>query len=355
MSTLYLDAVMKKNKSRPPVWFMRQAGRYHAHYQMMKRKHTFMELCKIPEAAAEVTFGPIDDFNFDAAILFSDLLFPLEVLGMGLDYKPGPRLDWHLQSLSDLKKLNPKGQSPKELVQGISYQGKALQLIRSKLDPKKSLLGFVGGPLTLFYYAVEGSHQATTSLAPRTAYQGLSDGRFDGFNKILLPLLVENMCLQAKNGADAVAMMDTCAGDVDAPTYAKLVVPVIREALIQFRRRHPNTPVVYYSKGTGPTHWQHLEGIPFECLGIDSHYPMDLALRDFGHRWSIQGNFDQEQMLIPVFALKPKLDHFFSKMAKLPQAQRQGWICGLGHGILQWTPESNVRLFLKMQKEYFSS
>src|SRR4051812_28548836 len=86
--SLYLDAVLRRNSNRPPVWFMRQAGRYHSHYQGMKQRYSFLELCKIPEAAAEVTFGPIDDFDFDAAILFSDLLFPLEVLGMGLQYVP---------------------------------------------------------------------------------------------------------------------------------------------------------------------------------------------------------------------------------------------------------------------------
>jgi uroporphyrinogen decarboxylase len=354
-SHLYLNAVHKNNHARPPVWFMRQAGRYHSHYQMMKRRHTFMELCKIPEAATEVTFGPIQDFNFDAAILFSDLLFPLEVLGMGLDYVPGPRLGWHLQNLADLKKLNPKQETPKELVEKMNYQGKALQMIRSKLAPEKALLGFVGGPLTLFYYAVEGSHQAITTQAPRTAREGLTDGRFDGFNEILLPVLIENMCMQARSGADAVAMMDTCAGEIDAPLYRQVVVPVLREAIIQFRRKHPNTPVVYYSKGTGPSHWQHLEGIPFECLGIDSSYPIDLALSEFGHRWSIQGNFDQEKMLLPELQLKPQLDAFFNSVTRLPREKLKGWICGLGHGVLQWTPEQNVRLFLKMQKEIFSS
>ena len=122
MNTLYLDAVLKQNTHRrPPVWFMRQAGRYHSHYQMMKRQFTFMQLCKIPEAAAEVTFGPIDDFDFDAAIMFSDLLFPLEVLGMGLDYVPGPKLAWHLTDTSMLKRLNPENKSPEQLVSEINY------------------------------------------------------------------------------------------------------------------------------------------------------------------------------------------------------------------------------------------
>lgn len=350
--SLYLDAVLKRNTTnRPPVWMMRQAGRYHSHYQAMKRRYTFMELCKIPEAATEVTFGPIDDFDFDAAILFSDLLFPLEVLGMGLEYVPGPKLGWHLNEVSDLKKLNPKNKSPLELVQEIGYQGEALSMIRPKLAPEKSLLGFVGGPLTLFYYAVEGSHQGALNHAKA----GLTDGRFDGFFKVLAPLLIENMCMQARSGADAVAMMDTCAGEVEPWLYREVVIPTIREVLIQFRRRHPNTPVVYYSKGTGPWHWQHLEGLPFECLGVDWNHDISEVLQTWGKTWSIQGNFDPHLMLLPEQHCQKEIEKFFEPILKLPRETLNGWVCGLGHGILQWTPEQNVRNFIKYQREVFSS
>ena len=95
--TLLLAALARRNARRPPVWFMRQAGRYHRHYQALRARHEFMALCKQPALAAEVTMGPIEEFGFDAAILFSDLLFPLEALGMGLRYEPGPKLDWYLR------------------------------------------------------------------------------------------------------------------------------------------------------------------------------------------------------------------------------------------------------------------
>src|ERR1044071_270057 len=100
--SLFRQAIAGENKGRPPIWMMRQAGRYHAHYQAMKQKHTFLELCRTPELACEVTMGPIHDFDFDAAILFSDILFPLEVLGVPLDFAPGPQLGFLLQSKEDL-------------------------------------------------------------------------------------------------------------------------------------------------------------------------------------------------------------------------------------------------------------
>ncbi|NDF15030.1 uroporphyrinogen decarboxylase [bacterium] len=350
MSTLYLDAVLRRNTLRPPVWFMRQAGRYHSHYQGLKRKHGFMELCKVPALAAETTFGPIRDFDFDAAILFSDLLFPLEILGMGLEYSPGPKLGWHLRDRTDLERLNPSRKSPQELVQEISYQGEALSLIRKGLPAEKAILGFVGGPLTLFYYAVEGSHQGSLE----SAKSGLTDGRFEGFFRILAPFLVENMSLQARSGADAVAVMDTCAGDVEPSLYREIVVPTLREVLTQFRTRHPETRVVYYSKGTAPSHWQHLEGLPFECLGIDWHTDIAGVLTSFGSRWSIQGNFDPNLMVLPEVECMREIEKFFAPVLKLPRAALKGWVCGLGHGVLQTTPEQNVRNFLRYQREIFA-
>ena len=103
--TLLAAALARRNTRRPPVWFMRQAGRYHSHYQALRARHEFIELCKRPPLACEVTMGPVDAFGFDAAILFSDLLFPLEALGMGLRYDPGPKLDWLLRRAADLDRL----------------------------------------------------------------------------------------------------------------------------------------------------------------------------------------------------------------------------------------------------------
>ena len=176
-----------------------------------KQTHTFIDLCKKPAVACEATMGPIRDFDFDAAILFSDLLFPLEVMGMGLKYDPGPKLGWHLRECADLKKLKGGAKKAAEL----SYQADAMRLIRSALPASKGLLGFVGGPATLFAYAVEGGHSG--ELASTKA--GLTDGRFEGFNEQLLELLAENMALQARAGADTVAVLDTCAGEFDPEIY----------------------------------------------------------------------------------------------------------------------------------------
>jgi len=343
---LFQKTVQRENQGRPPVWFMRQAGRYHSHYQELRKRNSFIDLCKIPEVACEATLGPIRDFDFDAAILFSDLLFPLEVMGMGLRYDEGPKLDWHLRELSDLKKLS----SGKHLAEGLLFQARALELIRKALPSEKGLLGFVGGPLTLYCYAVEGSHQGDLD----SARLGIQDGRFQGFFEMLCELLVENMVLQAQAGADVVAVLDTCAGEFDFGTYEKNIVPDLAIVLKKFKERCPQTPVVYYSKGTGPDHWKSLKGLPISCMGLDWRHDISQVLSDWNEQWAIQGNIDPHWLFLEPKELEARLRSVFAKVQQLPQSFRRGWICGLGHGVLPKTPEANVKLFLKLQKEIFS-
>src|ERR1700675_2494331 len=142
----FQNALARRAQSVPPIWLMRQAGRYHQHYQALRQKHSFMDLCKQPELAAEVALGPVLDFDFDAAILFSDLLFPLEALGMGLEYTDsGPRLGWQLgpETLSQLL-------SVEDAWPHLLFQGEAMRATRARLTEDRSLIGFVGGPWTLF-------------------------------------------------------------------------------------------------------------------------------------------------------------------------------------------------------------
>jgi len=344
--TALAAALARRNTGRPPVWFMRQAGRYHAHYQMLKRYADFLTLCKDPQYAAETAMGPVHDFNFDAAILFSDLLFPLEAMGMGLTYDPGPKLAFHLKSLTDLERL----QGGAERATFMNFQAEAVALTRRRLRADKGLIGFVGGPFTLYVYAAAGSHEKAKDALP-----GLTSGLYDGFNAKLLDLLAHNMALQSKAGAEVIAVMDTAAGEIDADLYGAKVVPVLADLLARFRRLDPVTPVLYYSRGTGPAHWDKLFDLPIQALGIDWRHDMAEVLTKYGDRWCIQGNVDPEWLLqLPADELERRLRAFFTKMQALPASARRGWICGLGHGVLQKTPESNVLLFLRLQREYFA-
>ncbi|HEY5020522.1 MAG TPA: uroporphyrinogen decarboxylase family protein [Steroidobacteraceae bacterium] len=343
---LLLQALAGHNPGRPPVWFMRQAGRYHRHYQALRARHEFIDLCKQPRLAAEVTLGPIEEFGFDAAILFSDLLFPLEAMGMGLRYTPGPQLDWYLKSPADLEKLRGGA----ERAVHMEFQARAIESLRARLSAQTCLIGFVGGPFTLYAYAVAGSHEGFA----RGRLDGLDNGLYQGFNHRLCPLLAANMALQVQAGADCVAIFDTAAGTLPAQQFARYAAEPLAAVMQEFRARCPDTPVIYYSRDTGPAHWAALREIDLQCLGVDWRHDLIEVLHSQGSRWSVQGNIDPQWLLLPPPELEVRLRDYFARLLDQPAALRAGWVCGLGHGVLQTTPEANVHLALKIQREMFA-
>ncbi|MCB0366914.1 MAG: uroporphyrinogen decarboxylase [Bdellovibrionaceae bacterium] len=323
----------------PPIWMMRQAGRYHKHYQALKEKYSFMELCKEPELAAEVAMGPIDDFDFDVAILFSDLLFPLEALGMGLEYSPGPQLGWTLTP-ETINQLLPVD----EAIGDMEFQRLAVQATRGLLPQRKSLIGFVGGPWTLFAYAVEGSHKG--GLKEAKAMWSL----FPAFTNIIEPFLQKNIALQLEAGAEVVMVFDTAAGELSPQMYRDLVAPTVKKIAKSFPGK-----IGYYSQNTQLAHL-----FPF------FNEPSELAGMGFDHRWElptlfelvpggfVQGNFDQTLMFTDEADFARKLEFYLQPFQELSPEERKGWVCGLGHGVLPATPEANVRTFVDTVRETFA-
>ena len=161
------------------------------------------------------------------------------------------------------------------------------------------------------------------------------------------------MALQAEAGADCVAIFDTAAGTLDAAQFARLAAPALAAVVQQFRARCPHTPLIYYSRDTGPAHWAALRAIDLQCLGIDWRHDLAGALLGQSDRWGVQGNIDPQWLLLAPAELEMRLRALFAAVLALPAAQRAAWVCGLGHGVLQQTPEDNVRLVLKVQREMF--
>lgn len=322
------------NKTQVPVWFMRQAGRYHSHYQNIKKDSDFMTMCKDPKMACEITMGPIRDFDFDAAILFSDLLFPLEQLGLGLTYAPGPILEFKLDTLADLKKC--------KLIQDsksyYNFQKEATQLLRKELPATKSLLGFVGAPWTLYTYAVEGSHAGALTNSKK----GFYDGRWKGFCELLIPELLTEMSLQAEGGADTVCLFDTAVGELMFVDFKEFILPVLRQVTLEFKKLHPTKKILYYSKLTHLNYLQEIQDQNIDVLGVDWRMNLPEALKVLGKDYMIQGNFDPSYLHYDWPVLEKKLEQFWAplKDSSLPLDR---WICGLGHGVLQQTPEINVK------------
>ena len=218
------NALHRKEQSIPPIWMMRQAGRYHSHYQQLKQKYTFEQLCREPDLACEVTLGPIQEFDFDAAILFSDILFPLESLGMDLTYNPGPIFGSHLNE-TNLNELITN----KNAIASLEFQGEAIERTRERLPEDKSLIGFIGGPWTLISYAC-GLSKATDTLS-------LDSFKLSFLEESILPLLEKNIELQLKAGAENLMIFDSLAHQLardDLSIYLKKVFSSIKFNLYCF-------------------------------------------------------------------------------------------------------------------------
>ncbi|MEI8347429.1 MAG: uroporphyrinogen decarboxylase family protein [Pseudomonadota bacterium] len=320
-----------EGKTRVPLWFMRQAGRYHDHYQKLRTQHDFMTLCKNPPLAAEVTMGPIDSFGFDAAILFSDLLFPLENLGLGLTYEDGPPRLKNPLTPATLGQVSPR-QNSQEF---YSFQKKALELIRPRLPKKTDLLGFVGTPFTLYNYA--------TAKDAQKSFAQFDPQLYEGFLKNLLPEVLTEMKAQASAGIDAICLFDSSTGLLkdSIANFKKLTLAPLSQLTQAFKKEYPQTKIVYYAKDVGLDHFCAIDDPHIDVLGIDWNVDLPQALTQLSSRYFIQGNFNPHSLLLPWPELLVKLEHFNEQVQKVKQFFPR-WIMGLGHGVLQQTPEDNV-------------
>ena len=330
-------ALKRQAQSIPPLWMMRQAGRYHSHYRALRKEHGFMELCKNPKLAASVALGPVEDFDFDVAILFSDLLFPLEALGFGLQYNPGPQLDWYLRESQDLKKLN----SLEKAIEGLLFQSEALRETRKQLPDDKSLIGFVGSPWTLFIYAVCGTHKGVlTEVKKRMDI-------FPAFCEVMVPLIRKNIEIQLEGGAEIVMIFDTGAGELAAMDFKNIVQPLLIDLSKSFEGR-----LAYYSKNTLV---DHLKGLWrrsfFSGFAYDHRWVLNHCFSK--HGGFVQGNFDQTLLFLEEKRFELYLRRYLEPFQELNAIDRAGWVCGLGHGVLPETPEINVKNFVKIVRESF--
>ena len=337
MNERFTNALNRVPQRIPPIWMMRQAGRYHAHYQRLRQTHSFMALCKEPRLAAEAALGPVQDFDFDAAILFSDLLFPLEALGMGLDYEQGgPRLAWRLN-----EETMPRLSGPDEALARLEFQPQAVAETRRLLAADKSLIGFVGGPWTLFAYAVEGASGRGLVQTKRSL------PLFPGFCGIMVPLLIACIERQIAAGAEVVMIFDSLAGELAPDLFQSAVVPQLEKIAARAGRS-----VGYYSRGTQPAHLRDaiFSSGSLRGIGVDHRWRLSEAF-EIGRGGFVQGNFDQTLLHLEKARFEAQLENFVRPLRELSPQDRAGWVCGLGHGVLPGTPEENVRSFVRRVRE----
>ncbi len=325
MSNIYNErfhnALKKKEQSIPPIWMMRQAGRYHNHYQNLKKKYTFDQLCRNPELACEVTLGPIKDFDFDAAILFSDILFPLDFLGMKLSFSPGPIFENNL-SQQMLSQYNMD-----EFQEYIQFQNQSLQLIRKSLPKDKSLIGFVGGPITLYHFAIRNNP--------------IADNLFFSAIPALESILLKNIEIQLQNDIDMLMIFDTEANNLTDEEFIKFCLPFIEKVTNKYPEQ-----IGYFTKNISSNKFQELKKIStlkLTVLGTQHHLLEELNKTHL----SLQGNFSNELLTITDRGdFMAALNEFLGLCQYFSPKQRAGWIASLDHGVQKTTPETNIHLFI---------
>ena len=296
----FKNALERKSQACPPIWLMRQAGRYHDHYQSLKKNYTFEELCKKPRLAAETAMGPINEFDFDVAILFSDILFPLEALGMDLSYNPGPQFGLHLDEENAGSLLT--NQNP---IDFMDFQGEAIERTIERLPEEKSLIGFVGGPWTLIAYACNVDKDLSDI--------SISNFQVGLLENVILPLLKENIKLQLNAGAEIVMIFDSAAhqlADEDFKIY-------LDKTFNELSKEFPNK-VGYYAKD-GINYdiiidKKNQEGISLAGMGLDSSIDLKDYFNQTGNGF-IQGNFSENFLTLPYEQFLPKLEEFINHMA----------------------------------------
>jgi uroporphyrinogen decarboxylase len=309
---------------------MRQAGRYMSEYRALRERYSLLDLCRTPDLATEVTLQPVRRIDVDAAILFSDLLLPLEPMGINFDFihGEGPQIENPLRSESDLARV--RRFEPRER---LSYVLDAIRQIKVALGGRVPLIGFAGAPFTLASYAIEGGH--STSFAHTKALMHGVPAAWHRFCDTIADIIGDYLTAQIEAGVDAVQLFDSWVGALNAADYREFILPHTRRI---FERIAPlGVPTIHFGVGTGSI-LRELREAGGDVIGADWRTPLDDAWTRIGSDRAIQGNLDPTLLLGPLDRLYAAADDVIERAGG-----RAGHIFNLGHGILPTTPVEHVQ------------
>jgi uroporphyrinogen decarboxylase len=309
---------------------MRQAGRYMSEYRALRERHSLLELCRAPDLATEVTLQPVRRIEVDAAILFSDLLLPLEPMGIPFDFVrgEGPAIESPLRSEADLARV--RRFEPRE---ALSHVLEAIRQVKHELAGRVPLIGFAGAPFTLASYAIEGGH--STSFAHTKAVMYGAPAAWHAFCDLLADIVGDYLTAQVEAGVDALQVFDSWVGQLNARDYREFILPHTRRI---FDRIAPlGVPTIHFGVGTGSILGE-LREAGGDVIGADWRTPLDEAWTRIGPDRAIQGNLDPTLLLGPLDRLFAATDDVLERAAGRP-----GHIFNLGHGILPSTPLEHVQ------------
>ena len=330
----FLAALRGEPTTHTPVWFMRQAGRYMAEYRSLRAKHSMLELCKTPELAAQVTLQPIDRFPLDAAIIFADILLPLEPMGLNLEFAEGegPVIHNPVRNQADVERL--------KVIDGdeLEYVAEAIRQARRALNGRVPLIGFAGAPFTLASYAIEGGSSRNYLLTKQMMYSEpkIWHQLMDKFARVITGYLRR----QIKAGAQVIQLFDSWVGCISIGDYEEYVMPHVQ--LIFEGLKREGVPMIHFGTGTSAMLSQ-MRKAGGDVIGVDWRIHLDEAWAMVGHDVAVQGNLDPLALYAPL----PEIERRVADILRRADG-RPGHIFNLGHGILPTTPIEHVAATIDM-------
>jgi len=324
----FLAALRHEQPDRTPVWFMRQAGRCLADYRALRERYDILTLAKTPELCAEVTRMPVDAFGVDAAVLFADIMLPLEPMGVSLEIQPdiGPIIHEPIRTpaqVDALRLIDPESE--------VGFVMDAIRLVRGQLDGRQAVIGFSGSPFTLACYLVEG--RPSRDYANAKAFMYREPEAWYALLDKLTSVVIDYLNAQIAAGAQVVQLFDSWVGALNPPDYVAYVRPHVARIFAEVR----GAPTIHFGTGTAAL----LESMTMaggDVIGVDHRLPLDEAWRRIGHDRGIQGNLDATRLLAGWEATAAGARDVLRRAANRP-----GHIFNLGHGVLPDTDPDLLR------------
>ncbi len=321
-----------------PVWFMRQAGRYMAEYREVRKHHSLVEICKTPKLAAEVTITAAEALGVDAAIIFADLLLPLEVMGAPFHFEAGegPVIEKPVRSASDVAALRT------DRAAELGYVAESVKLVAQHFGTKLPVIGFCGAPFTLASYIIEGGGSRNYVETKKMMYR--SPQAWDELMTNFVAVLAHYALEQARAGADCLQIFDSWVGCLSPEDYRRYVQPRTKELIEKVKTA--GVPIIYFGTDTA-TLLPAMKETGAEVIGVDWRIPIDEAWLSLGYQGAVQGNLDPVLLFANQKELRTRAQEILRRAAGRP-----GHIFNLGHGILPETPAEHVKALVHFVHEY---
>ncbi len=335
----FLRACRREDVDCTPVWMMRQAGRYLPEYRALRKKHSFWEMCKTPELAVEVTLQPLRRMELDAAILFSDILVPLEAMGSAIEFHEGrgPVVERPIRTPADLETLNVI-----EAEEAVPFVMEAIRILRRELEGKVPLIGFSGAPFTLASYLVEGGgskqyqHVKTLMYSDPDTYHGLMHKITD--------TVISYLEAQIRAGAQAVQLFDSWVGCLGPYDYREYAFPYNRRIFAALEKY--DVPKIHFANQAS-TLLDQVVAAGGDIIGLDWRQDLKLAWQQIGYERGVQGNFEPVALFAPIPEIRKRVKRIIEQAEN-----RNGHIFNLGHGILPTTPIDHAKAMIDAVHEF---